>query len=554
MEHTHGVHDSDTRFVINPTTRQIRSESRKTTVIQFDHNSERFTFECPRYIEGHDMSACNKVEIHYINIDPKTKQQNTGLYISDDLEISSEDENKVVCSWLISQNATQIIGALNFVVCYKCIEDNECVYAWNTAIASVAVSDGINASDSVAVEYADVLEQWKAELYDAGYINASTMQAEVNTLKSRMDSFVALKDGSTTGDAELQDIRVGTDGITYDSAGDAVRQQIGKLTKENNSNAILLSVPKTFKAQNGYFNSNLEYVETAYYYTTEPIACEMYDTFIANVSGVGSAAHKVALYDENKNVIAVDIAGVGSSKTFSEMEYVVKIDAKYISFTIFDLSGLLYIKKKKIVSVFENNNLYGKVLIGLGDSLMCDAYTGSGNEWLSLIAKRNNMTVHNYAISGNPISVQDDCMAVRYKDMVDAEEPYIIVMGGANDLNISAPIGANGDTTIETFKGALNVLIDGLIAKYPKGKIVFCTNYKRWGDGNEKSYVEAMLEICALRAVPCHNNYTSSGCHFDNEGWMSVFGADSSNFENKHLNADGDIRVSTMYENLLRSL
>lgn len=55
------------------------------------------------------------------------------------------------------------------------------------------------------------------------------LSSELNAERSRINSFVALAEGSTTGDAELQDARVGFDGTVYESAGDAIRTQIQDL-------------------------------------------------------------------------------------------------------------------------------------------------------------------------------------------------------------------------------------------------------------------------------------------------------------------------------------
>lgn len=166
MAHIHGVFDSDTHFVIDPITRHLKNEtSKKASVVQFDHDSERFTFELPRIIEGHDMTTCNVVQVHYLNIDAKTKKENKGLYEVDDLQISPEDENTVICSWLISQNATQLDGSISFLVRFSCVTEGEPKYIWQTApYTAITVTTGIDNSDYVAEEYADILQQWKQEL------------------------------------------------------------------------------------------------------------------------------------------------------------------------------------------------------------------------------------------------------------------------------------------------------------------------------------------------------------------------------------------------------
>lgn len=79
----------------------------------------------------------------------------------------------------------------------------------------------------------------------------SGVESEINTLDSRVDSIIALPDGSTTADAELIDIRTKADGTTAASAGDAVRDTQAELTSVVNKYALTKTIDVTYSESNG---------------------------------------------------------------------------------------------------------------------------------------------------------------------------------------------------------------------------------------------------------------------------------------------------------------
>ena len=168
MAHIHDVVDTDIHYKINGVTRDITNVNEvKRTLVQGDHNSERFTFEIPRYIDGHDLTTCNCVEVHYINIDMAGKEKNEDIYDIEDMGVKEDDESVVIFTWLIDGNATRYAGTINFIIKFSCIDEQGNVnYVWNTLIfKSIFVSDGICNSNAIAERYSDIMKQWEAKLF-----------------------------------------------------------------------------------------------------------------------------------------------------------------------------------------------------------------------------------------------------------------------------------------------------------------------------------------------------------------------------------------------------
>lgn len=196
------VVDADSHFIINPVTRTIQNDGEKN-LVQFDHNSERKTFECPRFVEGHDMLNCNKVIVNYLDNDLP------GVYEVDDLTM--KDTNTVMFSWLISSNATQKTGNIFFAITFMCVQTNgDVTYRWNTAInQGLKVIEGMNQNSTIVYDNVDILEQWKQQLFGTSDGEISKIQEATNEcLKQIPSDYSDLNtkvDKNTTSISELKE-------------------------------------------------------------------------------------------------------------------------------------------------------------------------------------------------------------------------------------------------------------------------------------------------------------------------------------------------------------
>lgn len=165
MTHTHNITDADKHFIIDPVTRTIKNESDKLVIAQGDHNSERYTFEVPRIIENHDMGKSTRIEVHFSNYIRTKKQKNNDVYPVPVIDISS-DEDRVYFSWLVSGNATQLVGFLTFSVTFICHdENNNVIYSWSTGIySSISVLQKHTNTESILTLYPDLYQQLKQDM------------------------------------------------------------------------------------------------------------------------------------------------------------------------------------------------------------------------------------------------------------------------------------------------------------------------------------------------------------------------------------------------------
>lgn len=154
--------------------------------VQYDHDVETVTFDCPRYWDGLDMSQLS------IYINYRRKDRVVGCYKATNIAVDEVDSNTMHFNWTITRNVSEVVGPLVFLVCVKKADANgNEENHWNSELnTEMYISEGLETGETVVNGYPDIISQWEEEVQavkdillaarDSGELDGATFTPSVD--------------------------------------------------------------------------------------------------------------------------------------------------------------------------------------------------------------------------------------------------------------------------------------------------------------------------------------------------------------------------------------
>lgn len=286
------------------------------------------------------------------------------------------------------------------------------------------------------------IEKEKSERTQADATEKSERKAEIDVERKRIDNLAKLPAGSTTGDAELKDIRVGADGTIHGTAGEAVRQQVGSLKEdltdlekyvEYNKVPIMWEKGSLHEAT-GLNNDNMSNrVRSGFIHTDRPINGEIPDGY----------EMVVFKYNKDKSFIGKSTIYYISSRDIKyEDAPLIRIvlrkrDNSNIDASVAEMFNFVYSDVTPIltrVSLLETKvNVPPRLkYVAFGDSLTIgrrsdDWIMQTDRAYPSVFGEYFNYDVKNFAVGGQGLTYNDTSAAINlaYNDVVAHHDDII---------------------------------------------------------------------------------------------------------------------------------
>lgn len=277
-----------------------------------------------------------------------------------------------------------------------------------------------------------------------------------------------------------------------------------------------------------------------------------------------SDAPNVATVDSTGKVTAVAAGSANITATFGDFTSTCKV-------IVLDEA----IKPVKIVAKDVETTTDNVIVSCLGDSITTYAPSPNGgmnyHDWW---AEWYHLTNEDKGISGTTVGTangSETAFVLRYDTMRD-DADLVTVKGGTNDFGVTSQ-GKSGDRVTTTYRGALRILMEGLIQKYPDRPIVFFTPIRRCEGGQTvdtmnrfgdklSDFAEAVKEIGADYDIPVVDLYNVAELDFtskvissagfdDNNVWHDAVCEDDRMPDGLHPSGKGHV---TLAEYMMKSM
>ena len=292
----------------------------------------------------------------------------------------------------------------------------------------------------------------QTELVNNVALNNADVLAELSVLKSRMDTFTALSGGSTTGDAELADARVGYEGEKYNTAGDAIRGQYGKL----NDRFGVLFEPLPIVWTDGYYYKPSAGGEVAndIFSCAFSIDVSKYAGFTIEIKSRVTATQGFAVLDVGKNILTyVDGNNNTTGDAYTPMFVTLpKTAATLVITSLTADKDKCYVRPAMSVDEFIEytsslrDDLYPKLPLVWKDGYYCRGQNGAIYE-NDLLSVTDYIDVSKYV--GVPVEIYSGITSAMGYAFYDANKTYISggcantgVPGGMPLVVETVPVGA----------------------------------------------------------------------------------------------------------------
>ena len=146
--------------------------------VESDDDVNKIPFQMPKEYCGFDLSQF-ECRINYMNANG-----DGDIYIVDDLAVDGDDPSLMTFTWLVGRNACAYKGNTQFIVCLKKFTDDDTgtvVQEFNTTVYSLPVLQGLETTEAVVQQNADIIEQILQRIDDSGMFDPTQYYTKEQT-------------------------------------------------------------------------------------------------------------------------------------------------------------------------------------------------------------------------------------------------------------------------------------------------------------------------------------------------------------------------------------